>query len=484
MTTRQSVVPRIAPRGSDYNPDYYLTPIKMPVMRNNFQRQVKRIQTMPPSSEDPIGIYSYLDQENMDDHIAKTLEAIESGEFSNVPEEVLNWYNSIALDNQEAWNDDTNIMKQQTGCNYEYIDSDTNRLAADPPKDYEEGRSSIKENKRIGKGDKMNFIKYRLNQFLSNNFKGIRKNQVTKRPQASSVSEPIDKYCAGVLVTSNSFDDSVSFEYFQSPKKRTSTEAIITQMPNSSTYVKDDSFYLESSKHDKSYARQHSKSLENVFIPTQPPTPTPLNNIIIEAEGRYLVPRRLSKPVPPPRISSRIMEPNSRGRGFDANLTQDYIEPRLLTDTPIPKTSVPTSFIESPKLRVPHRNHSTGSRMEYIIPEDTPCTPMTRFNKDPSIPVLSPDADYNDPLDFEITELRQAQTKKYRPLIHPKPHIPKLMPQDIAHKPTLPPKPRAHAPQKPNKPKFLSQNSASRPAEKLIELPRHSQTVVNSHDNL
>lgn len=496
MTTRPPVMPRPTAK-TQYTPnnDYY--PDESTGMRKYGKPAVPRIQTMPPTSEE-IGIYSYLDQEDMDDgYITKTLEAIESGEFFDVPDEIMTWYNSIAQDDG-VWSGDKNEMKQQmfgiTPSSYEYIDVNNDRTV--PSKDYEEVSISFKQNKRFLKGEKMNFLKDRLNQFITSNFAGMKKRQVTKRPQAVSISEPIDKFCGGVLVTSNSFDNSVSsLEYIEHPKRRPSTELLISQMPQAPAPAKDDNwyFYLDNSKSFKKHnnlTRQTSKSLENVFTPTQSPTPTPppLSKTVLVEEDPYLVPLRICKPapIPPPRVSSRVMDPTMRGRGYDDNLTQDYVEPNLLAKQSMAKNSTPIR--ESPKVKPPHhRNLSTGSRpTEYILPEDEPLTPMTRFNTDSSvnsIPVLSPDEDYNDPRDFNLKEIRQEpvkyksrqQPEVFKPHVQQKPPLsPKpLMNGHIARKPTPPPKPKIQAPKKPNKPRFLAQNSAPRPADS------HGRTVVN-----
>ena len=469
---------------TQYARDYYLTPDQDTGMRKYGKPAAPRVKTMPPTSEE-IGIYSYLDQENMDDsYIAKALEAIESGEFFDVPEEIMTWYKSIAQEDG-VWSEDKNETKEQMfgipPSRYEYID--VNNDITVPPEDYEEVTISFKQNKRFLKGEKMNFIKERLNQFISSNFAGIKKRQVTKRPQAVSVSEPIDKYCRGVLVTSNSFDNSVSsLEYIENPKRRLSTELFISQMPQAPAPAKDDNwyFYLENSKSFKNHndlTRKVSKSLENVFIPALPPTPTPLAKVRVE-EDPYLVPLRICKPapIPPPRVSSRILDPISRGIGYDDNLTQDYVEPNILTKPT--KTSTP--ILESPKVKPPHHRHlSTGSRptTEYILPDDEPLTPMTRFNTEnsvKSIPVLSPEEDYNDPRDFKLNDIRH-EAVKFKPHIQPKPPLtpkPQINGQ-VSRKPTPPPKPRVQAPKKPNKPRFLNLKSAPRPADS------HGRTVVN-----
>ena len=490
---KRPVIPRPTAK-TQYAPsnDYYLTADKDPGMRKYGKPAAPRIKTMPPTNEE-IGIYSYLDKEDMDeDYIAKTLEAIESGKFLDVPEEIMTWYNSIAQDDA-IWTEDKKETKEQmfgiTASRYEYIDVNNDRTV--PPEDYEEVRISFKQNKRFLKGDKLNFIKDRLNQFITGNFAG-KKRQVTKRPQTLSVSEPIEKYCGGVLVTSNSFDNSVSsVEYIEIPKRRLSTDMIISQMPQAPAPAKDDNwyFYLDNSKSFKNHSnitRQTSKSLENVFISAQPPTPTPIpqTKVVRAEEDPYLVPLRICKPapIPPPRVSSRVMDLTSRGRGYDDNLTQDYIEPNTLTERNMTKNSNPIH--KSPKAKPPyHKTQSTGSRptTEYILPEDEPLTPMTRFNTDTSvqsIPVLSPEEDYNDPRDFRLNEIRHEPVKfkpkrpvvlKPKPPLSPKPFIN----GQVSRKPTPPPKPRVQAPKKPNKPRYLNQNSAPRPADS------HGRTIVN-----
>ena len=505
MTTRQPILPRAAPGGQPDPKEYYLTPRQVPYMRNTDHRPGPRIQTMPPTSDDPIGIYSYLDQENMDDIIlTKTLEAIESGEFTQIPQEIMTWYNSITQNPAGTWEDDSRLKEQNNryegkfetrAPGHEYIDLSTDKLSA-PPEDYEETEETSKRNKRFLKGDKMNFIKDRLSQFLNNNFKGNKKREEPKKSETISISDPVDKYCSGVLVTSNSFDNfEGSLEYMENPKRRSSTEAFIAQQVPPRA-PKDDSCYTylgsQESNIQRDTARHCSKSLENVFIPLQPPTPTPLEKL--KHEDPYLSPINILRPTPPPRISSRQKEPPA-GLCFDLNLTQDYIEPRVLSAPPIPKTSVPTSLLESPRDRLPHsRNRSTGSKpTEYILPEDTPVTPMMRFSKDPSlssIPVLSSGADYNDPLDFNLSELRQAQSTKRRsphsdsphtkPIILPKPCLPRMSStnDEYYEKPTPPPKPARHSPRKPHKsnlppetssvPLFSSHTRSAQPVAKIV----------------
>ena len=472
MTTRQPVLPRVAPRGQSDPKEYYLCPMQVPNMRNTAQRSAPRIQTMPPSSEDPVGIYSYLDQEDMDDNfLTKTLEAIEDGEFSQIPEEIMSWYNSITQEPGDAWDDDTKLRGEsnrhdsnfETRANgHEYIDLTANRFSAPAPGAYEEVSEASKRNKRFLKGDKMNFIKDRLNQFLNNNFKGIKKREEPKKFQNASISEPVEKFCAGILVTSNSFDNSnSSLEYIENPKRRSSTQTFIAQqLPPAAP--RDDSWYTyldsQESKLQGDTARPYSKSLENVFIPLQPPTPSPLEKLMHEQEDPYLSPISIVLPTPPPRVSSHQRD----HLRYNSDLTQDYIEPRVISTPPLPRSSIPlpkssVPLLDSPHVRLPHpRNRSTGSKpTDYILPEDTPVTPMTRFVKDQSIssiPVLSPGSDYSDPMDFNLSELRRAQTILHaKPVIRPKPCLPKVSTnEECSQKPTPPPKPVRQPPRKPH----------------------------------
>ena len=446
----------------------------------------------------------------MDDNfLTKTLEAIESGEFSQIPAEIMTWYNSITQDpGSETWDDETRFraMRDRYEGNFEtrengheYIDIPADSISAAPQEWYEEVGEASKRNKRFMKRDRMNFIKDRLSQFLNSNFKGNKKREEPKKPYTSPISDPVEKYCAGVLVTSNSFDDvNVSLDYIENPKRRSSTEAFIAQqiLPQG---TKDDDYYVyldsqESNLH-RSKTRPYSKSLENVLIPLQPPAPSPLapsplaltkhrqedpylsplNKLKHQDEDPYLSPLSRLKhqqdpnlntvlPTPPPRISSRVREPTNESHPcFDSNLTQDYIEPKVFSSSPHSKRSAP--LLDSPRTKPHHpRNCSTGSkRTEYILPEDTPITPMVRFDKSlSSIPVLSPRADYNDPQDFNVFELRDSPNDQHnsphsdglhtKPIILPKPCFRKVSQgDDSRHKPIPPPKPTRQPPRKPHR---------------------------------
>ena len=443
----------------------YLTPsslLDQPIKRNLPPRPGPRIQTMP--SKEAVGIYSYLDEDLIDEeYFLQTLEAIESGEFNKVPEEIINWYNSIPQDNSESHQ--SHQGKRYYCSNnfelkdpsHEYIDIDKEKSSS-PTEKGEGSPDSIKRPKRFQKGERMDFLKKRLSQFLTNNFKGIKlptKKEESKSSDMRSYSTSDWNEGDNIrgLVCSNSFDNSTdSSDYIENPMKRMSTEVFISQLPpifpapGRETFR---SFLCSDESNPKGkLTRAYSKSLENIVTSSQkdfaPPRPSHGNEH--DDTDHYLVPAHLPIPSPPPRVSSRHKDVL-----WNTNLTQEYIEPRAVIRKPNPRPNPPKTYRTKPFAS------ESESKDLYILPKDTPPTPMPRFTNNSSvcsIPILSPANNYSDPLDFSLTHTPESRKKEAKPPVLPKPFHPQFPP-----KPVPAPKPKGLPNRKQVSPKFIQQIS-------------------------